>query len=272
MGTVGRVPVVLALAAVVLTGCAPSAAVSSLPSEQGRGSVVAMTPGPAAGTGTPPAATPSAAPVVPGRTPSSGIAVRRATQSPSDDARIPVRVDYPAIGATLSVVSVGVTEDGAMELPDDSSVGGWYRHGSAPGDPEGTAVIAAGLVLEGRAPDPARPARHQRHAPLRHRFISRHRPRQPRRDVEPQPAATDGAHPRGIGPPEAAEQFVHLPRLEADTMIPHRHGHGMQVIPHGDVNGTTFCIFNGIGQQIPQNTSHPNGVNFRGGSGEDVHS
>ena len=86
-------PVVLALAAVVLTGCAPSAAVSSLPSEQGRGSVVAMTPGPAAGTGTPPAATPSAAPVVPGRTPSSGIVVRRATQSPSDDARIPVRVD-----------------------------------------------------------------------------------------------------------------------------------------------------------------------------------
>ena len=143
MGTVGRVPAVLALAAVVLTGCAPSAAVSSLPSEQGRGSVVAMTPGPAAGTGTPPAATPSAAPVVPGRTPSSGIAVRRATQSPSDDARIPVRVDYPAIGATLSVVSVGVTGDGAMELPDDSSVGGWYRHGSAPGDPEGTAVIAS---------------------------------------------------------------------------------------------------------------------------------
>ncbi|EBV8529214.1 class F sortase [Salmonella enterica subsp. enterica serovar Typhimurium] len=71
------------------------------------------------------------------------MAVRRATQSPSDDARIPVRVDYPAIGATLSVVSVGVTEDGAMELPDDSSVGGWYRHGSAPGDPEGTAVIAS---------------------------------------------------------------------------------------------------------------------------------
>lgn len=143
MRTAGRVPAVLALAAVLLSGCAPSGAVSSLPSEQGRGSVVAMTPGPAAETGTPPAATPSAAPVAPGRTPSSGIAVRRATQSPSDDARIPVRVDYPAIGATLSVVAVGVTEDGAMELPDDSSVGGWYRHGSAPGDPEGAAVIAS---------------------------------------------------------------------------------------------------------------------------------
>ena len=61
-----------------------------------------------------------------------------------------MRVDYPAIGATLSVVSVGVTEDGAMELPDDSSVGGWYRHGSAPGDPEGTAVTGIMAAARGR--------------------------------------------------------------------------------------------------------------------------
>lgn len=71
------------------------------------------------------------------------VPVRPAADVPPERAAAPVRLVYPAIGADMEVVPTGVLPDGGMELPDDPDVAGWYRHGPAPGDAAGSAVIAS---------------------------------------------------------------------------------------------------------------------------------
>lgn len=55
----------------------------------------------------------------------------------------PVDLSIPSLDVRLPIDEVGVAEDGQMEIPPLAERGGWYRYGAAPGDPEGTAVIAA---------------------------------------------------------------------------------------------------------------------------------
>ncbi|HSK56526.1 MAG TPA: class F sortase [Jiangellales bacterium] len=55
----------------------------------------------------------------------------------------PVRVEVPAVGITAEVDQVGVAEDGQMDLPPDPDRVGWYRFGAAPGEDQGSAVLAA---------------------------------------------------------------------------------------------------------------------------------
>lgn len=140
MKAAGRVPAAFGLALLLLTGCAPVGGTATpLGAGEGRASVSGSTSG--APTASERTAPPSSAPAAPS---SSGrIPVRKATQAARDETRTPVRLDYPAIGAALDVVPVGVLDDGAMELPEDPAVGGWYRHGSTLGDPEGVTVIAS---------------------------------------------------------------------------------------------------------------------------------
>jgi len=52
----------------------------------------------------------------------------------------PVRLELAGVDAPLD--PVGVEPDGAMTLPEDVDRVGWYRFGPAPGDDEGTAVLA----------------------------------------------------------------------------------------------------------------------------------
>ena len=52
----------------------------------------------------------------------------------------PVRLQLAGVDAPLD--PVGVEPDGAMTLPEDVDRVGWYRFGPAPGDDEGTAVLA----------------------------------------------------------------------------------------------------------------------------------
>lgn len=54
----------------------------------------------------------------------------------------PQSLSMDSIGVTMPVLGTGVTDDGQMELPDDPTVLGWYRYGSAPGDDQGSAVLA----------------------------------------------------------------------------------------------------------------------------------
>ena len=52
-----------------------------------------------------------------------------------------MRLRVPSFDVDAGIVPVGVDPDGAMEIPADVDEVGWYRFGSAPGDP-GTAVLA----------------------------------------------------------------------------------------------------------------------------------
>jgi hypothetical protein len=110
---------------------------------------------PAAWEGTRPATAagpPLAAVVAPPSAPASASAasapglpepgVHPAAPAPDAVAPPPVRLVVPGAGVTAPVDPVGVTADGLMQLPGDVRRVGWYRFGPAPGQPEGSAVLA----------------------------------------------------------------------------------------------------------------------------------
>jgi hypothetical protein len=53
----------------------------------------------------------------------------------------PVRLVVPAAGVDSRLVPLGLLPDGAMEVPADAAVAGWYSPGPSPGEP-GPAVLA----------------------------------------------------------------------------------------------------------------------------------
>lgn len=53
----------------------------------------------------------------------------------------PASLSLPALGVDATVVPVGVTDNGEMEVPRDVGTVGWYRFGPAPGASAGSAVI-----------------------------------------------------------------------------------------------------------------------------------
>lgn len=53
----------------------------------------------------------------------------------------PTRLEIPSLGVDAPVVPVALEPDGAMEIPEDVNVVGWYEPGVRPGQ-EGTAVLS----------------------------------------------------------------------------------------------------------------------------------
>jgi len=54
---------------------------------------------------------------------------------------LPIRLIIPKINVDASIEYRGVTQEGAMEVPDNASNVGWFEHGPQPGE-NGNAVIA----------------------------------------------------------------------------------------------------------------------------------
>ncbi|MFW6033770.1 MAG: class F sortase [bacterium] len=76
--------------------------------------------------------------------PAEAADVGRSPASPPPVAEVdePARVRVDGARIDAEVVPVGVADDGQMELPEHPDVVGWYRHGPAPGDGSGSAVLA----------------------------------------------------------------------------------------------------------------------------------
>ncbi len=64
----------------------------------------------------------------------------------------PVVLRGDELHGDVDVVPVGVTDGGAMEIPRSGADVGWYRFGAAPGDPEGSAVLAGHVDTLGEGP------------------------------------------------------------------------------------------------------------------------
>lgn len=64
----------------------------------------------------------------------------------------PVQVDIPAIGASSSLVDLGLNGDGTLEVPVDYSKAGWFTGGNWPGDPQGPPALIAGHVDDQSGP------------------------------------------------------------------------------------------------------------------------
>lgn len=75
--------------------------------------------------------------------PAPTVAVSPATPPPVSPTVAPSRVAIPSIDAQLTVVPTGVTPDGAMEIPDDPRIAGWYRFGPDPTTESGATVLSA---------------------------------------------------------------------------------------------------------------------------------
>ena len=89
---------------------------------------------------------------------------------PARPAADPVRVRIPSIGVDASVRAEGLAPDGSMAVPPVREVG-WYAPGSAPGDEQGSAVLAGHVDYDGvrgaffdlrSLPDGQRGRRHRR--------------------------------------------------------------------------------------------------------------
>ena len=60
----------------------------------------------------------------------------------------PVTVSLPRIGVRSSLIRLGLDGEGAMEVPDDPALAGWFSRGAAPGA-LGPAVIAGHVTWDG---------------------------------------------------------------------------------------------------------------------------
>ncbi|PRY65470.1 sortase family protein [Glaciihabitans tibetensis] len=69
--------------------------------------------------------------------------VDAAMQSPAPPVPAPTRVSVGSLGVDVPVVAVGLDGAGAMALPPDPAIAGWYEHGPAPASTAGATVIAA---------------------------------------------------------------------------------------------------------------------------------
>lgn len=123
--TLGAVVAILALG--LLAGCGTDASDGDAPA---RLAATGAAPAPQAE----PDADAAAVPDVP---------VAAATLPPVEPVVPPTGLTIDALGISLPVESVGVQVDGQMEIPPAAEIAGWYKFGAAPGDAEGTVVIAA---------------------------------------------------------------------------------------------------------------------------------
>ncbi|WAC66450.1 class F sortase [Agrococcus sp. SL85] len=135
---------VAALAAVAAIVVGVSLAAPSAPLEAAAPAPVASSPA----ADPTPSATPSAAPAAEVGRQDASIGAR-----PAVDVDEPVAVRLPELDVDLSVVPVGVREDGQMDVPLLVSEAGWYRYGPAPGAEAGSAVLAAHVDSD-RGPAP----------------------------------------------------------------------------------------------------------------------
>ncbi|WP_176491666.1 class F sortase [Curtobacterium sp. 'Ferrero'] len=91
-----------------------------------------------------PSLAPSSTPTPPPAAFSTAVPQQSATVPPvTPAAAAPARITVDWAGVTAPVRPEGVDAQGAMALPPDPAVAGWYRYGAAPASEEGTVVIAA---------------------------------------------------------------------------------------------------------------------------------
>lgn len=88
---------------------------------------------------------------LPGAEPAAGGGTTSAGGSaPSSTGVEPNRLRIPALGVDAPVVAVGLEPDGSMEIPGATEVG-WYEPTQVrPGDPAGSAVLAAHVDYQGQ--------------------------------------------------------------------------------------------------------------------------
>lgn len=71
------------------------------------------------------------------------------TDASTVDRTAPLTIRFESVGVDDPIISVGLTDDGELEVPGETEVG-WWLHGAAPGLP-GATVLAAHVSWNGTA-------------------------------------------------------------------------------------------------------------------------
>jgi hypothetical protein len=61
----------------------------------------------------------------------------------------PYAIEIPRLGAKAPVVAVGITPDGALEVPLNPKTVGWWKDGAKPGARKGTAILDGHINFRG---------------------------------------------------------------------------------------------------------------------------
>jgi sortase (surface protein transpeptidase) len=77
--------------------------------------------------------------------------VRPTDAAEPDEAARPVRVRIRAVGVDAPVGLLGLQDDGTLEVPEEPDEAGWWRGGSAPGEPGPAVIVAHRDSLDGPA-------------------------------------------------------------------------------------------------------------------------
>ncbi len=127
----------LAAAALLLSSCAPAGPTPPQPP------AAVSSPAAAAGTASAPAPPATTAPAASPEAAAPAVPVRPATlQAAAPQEPAPTSLTVAGTSIDMPVVPGGVSDEGAMEIPDAFDRAAWYRYGPAPGAAAGTAVIA----------------------------------------------------------------------------------------------------------------------------------
>lgn len=110
---------------------------------------------PASGTGARTVAAPATpAPAGVGADPSPAGPGTPAPAVPATPVAAPTRLSLPDLGLGADVLPVGIDGGGALEVPADPRVAGWWSSGAVPGSPLGSTVVAAHVDAQGVGPGP----------------------------------------------------------------------------------------------------------------------
>lgn len=80
-------------------------------------------------------------PVAPAQADEARAVVSEAVAERREQAMAGATLEVPAIGVSTPLISLGLNEDGTMEVPEDFAEVGWYRYSPTPGE-DGPAVLA----------------------------------------------------------------------------------------------------------------------------------
>ncbi len=61
----------------------------------------------------------------------------------------PAGIEIPRLGAKAAVAAVGITPDGALDVPLDPKTVGWWKGGAKPGARQGTAILDGHINYRG---------------------------------------------------------------------------------------------------------------------------
>ena len=134
-------------------------------------------------------------------TTAAGTTAAGTTAAETSVAASPTRVSFTGTPVAADLVPVAALASGALQLPDDPAQVGWWVGGAAPGEPDGTMVLAGHVAGSGRSgamsvlldAEPGQPVTVEDRGGSAYQYRIVSRSTSPKASLDPALFASDGA-------------------------------------------------------------------------------